>query len=135
MILVDTSVWIDLFRGRNTISTTAFRRVLDHGSAFGLASVIYQEVLQGAASDHDFGQLTRFLGSQRFYEPSDPKGSAEAAAWLYFRCRRQGVTIRSTIDCLIAQIAIEHDLWLLHDDRDFERLAEVEPGLRLYSKA
>lgn len=54
-----------------------------------------------------------------------------AAGALYARCRWAGITPRSPHDCLIAQTAIEHGLPLLHDDRDFERIADVEPGLRL----
>jgi predicted nucleic acid-binding protein len=55
------------------------------------------------------------------------------AARLYQACRAAGVTIRSTIDCFIAQLAIEQDLVLLHGDRDFKRMAEVAPNLRLRS--
>ncbi len=55
-----------------------------------------------------------------------------ARASLYARCRRAGVTPRSTIDCLLAQIAIEHNLLLLHSDRDFPRIAAVVPELKLY---
>jgi hypothetical protein len=50
---------------------------------------------------------------------------------MYFDCRRAGVTIRSATDCLIARIAIEHGLLLLHDDRDFDKMAEVVPDLTL----
>lgn len=98
---------------------------------FGITGVIYGEVLQGAASRADFEKLALYLGTQRFYHPRDPVESYRGAAWLYFRCRRAGVTVRSTVDCLIAQLAIEHDLLLLHNDRDYERLAHVIPELRL----
>jgi predicted nucleic acid-binding protein len=50
------------------------------------------------------------------------------------RCRRKGMTIRSTIDCLIAQIAIEHDLELLHSDRDFENMVSVIPELKIHQR-
>jgi len=53
------------------------------------------------------------------------------AARIYGACRAAGVTIRSSVDCLIARIAIEHDLALLHDDRDFEDIARVVSELRL----
>ncbi len=52
------------------------------------------------------------------------------AASIYFTCRRKGITVRSTIDCLIAQIALEHDLFLIHNDSDFDAMAPVI-GLRL----
>ena len=94
-----------------------------------MAPVVLQELLQGAAGaqqlvalrDH-FEALPQLLPSLRTY--------ANAGA-LYARCRWAGVTQRSPHDCLIAQTAIEHGVPLLHDDRDFELIAEVEPGLRL----
>jgi len=55
----------------------------------------------------------------------------EAAADLYRRCRAAGVTVRSTVECLIAQLALEHNATLLHSDRDYERIARVEPRLKL----
>jgi hypothetical protein len=61
----------------------------------------------------------------------DPVESFAQAAKIYFQCRRKGITVRSTIDCLIAQTAIEHNLLLLHDDRDYEGIASVIP-LRFY---
>jgi predicted nucleic acid-binding protein len=72
----------------------------------------------------------RYLGSQHFYHPRDPIESYREAALIYFR-RRAGITIRSSVDCLIARVAIEHDLLLLHDDRDFEAMARVVPELTL----
>ena len=67
-----------------------------------------------------------------FYHPKDPTDTYAQAAYLYFSCRRKGITIRSTIDCLIAQTAIDNDLILLHSDKDFERIAAVVPNLKLY---
>jgi predicted nucleic acid-binding protein len=61
------------------------------------------------------------------------KESYEAAAHSYFRCRRAGLTIRSTIALIIAQVAIENDLVLLHDDEDFPAIAKVVKEQRLYS--
>jgi len=131
MYLVDTSVWLDFFRNRSTQAVTQFEEILDHHLPFGFTSVIYQEVLQGADSPRDFSKLQNYLGTQKFYHPIDPILSYEQAADLYFQCRRQGITIRSTIDCLIAQIAIEHNLRLLHNDRDFTQMATVNKKLKL----
>ena len=50
---------------------------------------------------------------------------------MYFDCRRAGFTIRSAIDCLIARVALEHELMLLHDDRDFEKIVGIVPDLAL----
>lgn len=131
MYLVDTSVWLDFFRNRSTQAAAQFEEVLEQNLPFGIASVIYQEVLQGADSPRDFSKLQNYLSTQKFYHPLDPILSYEQAADLYFNCRQQGITIRGTIDCLIAQIAIEHKLRLLHNDRDFTQMARVNKNLKL----
>ncbi len=131
MYLVDTSVWLDYFRNRSTRAVKQFEEILVENRPFGITSVIYQEILQGAESTQDFSKLQDYLATQRFYHPQDPILSYEQAANLYFNCRRQGITIRSTTDCLIAQIAIEHNLRLLHNDRDFTKMPAVNKKLQL----
>ena len=86
---------------------------------------MYQEVLQGAATEGDFQKLKKYLDTQVMYALTQGLTSYAEAARLYYRCRAAGVTIRSTIDCLIAQTAIENRLALLHRDADFTRLAHV----------
>lgn len=131
MILVDTSAWIDWLRSAETPAATALDRVLDNALPFGITGVIYQEILQGARSQSSLERLAAYFGSQRFYWPSEPLQTHRDAAALYQCCRASGITIRSTVDCFIAQLAIEQDLVLLQSDRDFERLARVAPSLRL----
>ncbi|HLW12432.1 MAG TPA: PIN domain-containing protein [Casimicrobiaceae bacterium] len=131
MILVDTSVWIDLFRDRKTPPTTHLRNLLDEGGEFGVTPVIVQEILQGAADVREFMLLNDYFSSQRMLTPEDPLRTHCQAARLYFDCRRRGFTPRSTIDCFIAQIALEHRVPLLHADRDFERIAKVAPQLKI----
>lgn len=125
MILVDTSVLIDFFRGAANSAASAFRRVLESGVPFGITSVVYQEVLQGAKSESDYATLKKYLGTQRFYHPSHPVRTYEEAARIYFACRRKGIALRSTIDCLVARIAIENSLLLLHNDSDFVAISKV----------
>ncbi|HYO13233.1 MAG TPA: PIN domain nuclease [Thermoanaerobaculia bacterium] len=132
MFLVDTSVWIDYLRERSTQAATKFKNILDQKQPFGITSVIYQELLQGTDSDISFSRLGKFLRTQIFYHPLDPLESYAEAARLYARCRRAGITIRSSIDCLIAQVAIEHRLLLLHSDTDFDQMAKVVPELSIY---
>jgi len=86
---------------------------------------IYQEVLQGVKTEKNFITLKKYLGSQRFYELKHPKESRASAAKLYFDCRKTGVTINSAIDLIIAQTAIENDLFLLHNDSDYEKIAGI----------
>ena len=66
-----------------------------------------------------------YLSSQRFFHPKDPVESYARAAHIYFAYRKKEITVRSTIDCLIVQIALEHDLFLLHNDSDFIAMAPV----------
>ena len=131
MYLVDTSVWLGLFRQQETGAVHRLREILEQHIPFGISSVIYQELLQGAKGESDYQQLREYLGSQCFYHPKDEVESYASAARIYFDCRRQGVTIRSTIDCLIAEIAIEHNLVLLHDDADFHHMAKVTSDLKV----
>lgn len=131
MYLIDTSVWINYFRQKNTPATRYFINLLDEEIPFGITGIIYQEILQGAASNSDFNHLSEYLGTQRFYHPKDNLRSYQSAAKLYFDCRRQGITIRSTIDCIIAQIAIENNLILIHDDADFYQLSSIVKSLKV----
>lgn len=131
MILVDTSVLIDLFKGVSNEPADRMRDVLRHQIPFGITAVIYQELLQGAKSEEEYVLLRDYLSSQRFFHPRHPVKTYEGAAHIYFSCRNKGVTVRSTIDCLIAQIALEQDLLLLHNDKDFVSMAPII-GLRLY---
>lgn len=71
MILVDTSVLIDFFKGIKNVATNRFRTVLEQNIRFGISSFIYQEVLQGAKSEKEYKRLKRYLSTQRFYHPRD----------------------------------------------------------------
>ena len=130
MILVDTSVWIDFIRGRSTQAIDRLRTALDRGVGIAVTGLIYQEILQGAADEKTFRDYRAYFSSQRFLHPLDLVETYERAARLYFECRRKGLTIRSSNDCLIAQTAVENDVALLHDDRDFHRIAKVAPQLK-----
>ncbi len=125
MILVDTSVLINFFRGVKSQSAEKFRSVLVQKIPFGINSFIYQEVLQGAKSEKEYNNLKKYLSTQHFFHPKDPIESFARAARIYYDCRKKGITITSTIDCIIAQTVIEQDLFLLHRDKDFELMSQV----------
>jgi len=133
MILVDTSVLINYFKGTSTPSTDALHRLIDKGIPFGITALIYQEILQGVRDRKEFNLLRQHLAPLPFYELKEGRGSIERAASLYSACRAKGITVRSTIDVLIAQIAIENNLLLLHDDRDFEHLATAIKELKIFT--
>lgn len=134
MVLVDSSVWIDLLRGRATPPVAALRHLLV-GDEAALAPVIYQEILQGAATLQRFAKLCRYFSSMPFLLPVHPIETYAKAAELYVACRNRGFTPRSPHDCLVVRIAVEHGASLLHDDRDFEGLRQVETRLRLHPVA
>lgn len=131
MYLIDTSVWIDFLRSTNTLAVRRLFRMIEEQIPFGITGVIYQELLQGAASKSQFEQLQAYFSTQRFYHPISPIESYAKAAEMYFACRQAGVTVRSTLDCLIAQISIENQLILLHSDKDFDRIQKTVPALQL----
>lgn len=130
MFLVDTSVWIDFLRGRATPHVRKLRELLAGEEIVGVAPIILQEVLQGADSAERFEKWRKCFAGLCCYTPADPIDSHVAAARLYQSCRRAGRTPRSSNDCLIARIAIENALFLLHDDRDFDAIAAVASDLR-----
>ena len=131
MYLVDTSLWINFLRAEPIPEVDFLKNLLQHNLPLGLTSLIFQEMLQGCNSKKTFVQYKSYFGSQRFYHPIGNVISYANAADIYFKCRKKGITIRSTVDCLIAQICIDHDLTLLHCDRDFNNIAEIEPRLKL----
>jgi len=131
MILVDTSVWIDYFRNRENTAVNLLVKILDSRQPFAITGVIYQELLQGAANDKEWQLLGDYLVKQHFLHPINPLQTHREAARLFYLCRRQGVTPRSAIDCLIAQTAIEYKVPLLHNDKDYPKLIQVAPSLLL----
>ena len=131
MVLVDTSVWVDFLRGARTPQVGTLRGLLAGDDIVGVAPIILQEVLQGADTDERFEKWRKYFAGLCCYAPADAVESHVAAARLYQACRRAGKTPRSSNDCLIARIAMEHQLLLLQDDRDFAAIAAVVPELQL----
>lgn len=128
MVLVDTTVWIDWLRATDSPATRRLAALLDEGDA-ALAPVILQELLQGAASPQALRTLQRRFAELPMLVPQSGVEMHAQAGALHARCRWQGVTPRSPHDCLIATLAIEHGVALLHDDRDFELIAGIESRL------
>ncbi|MBM4146603.1 MAG: PIN domain nuclease [Nitrospira sp.] len=133
MILVDTSVMIDYLSDNENDAMFKFQYVLENNIPFGINPFVYQEVLQGVKTEKDFDMAKRYLDTQRFYSLKDEKESFASAARIYFKCRKKGITIGSTIDCLIAQTAIENSLFLLHNDSDFDNIAKVVSDLKIFN--
>lgn len=124
MVLVDTSVWLDVFRDVTGRRRAALTTALE-GQEVVLTRFNQLEMLQGCRDDAEWTLLKRYLDAQDYLELSGD--SWVQAARIYFDLRRGGRTVRSPIDCCIAQIAIDHAVLLLHRDRDFETIAEIRP--------
>ena len=127
MILVDSSVWIDYFNGLATSQTDRLDELL--GSDLLLTGdIILAEVLQGFRDDRDFRRAKRALDGLEFRAMLGRDIALKSAA-NYRALRAQGVTVRKTIDMLIATFCIENGHELLHADRDFAPI-ERHLGLR-----
>ena len=128
MVLVDTTVWVDFFGGKSTPEVREVERMLDEGEDICTCGVILTEVLQGIREDDDYQRtLSRF--SSFMFLPMDRQTFVRAAV-LYRSLRRRGITIRKPVDCMIASVSIEHDIALLHKDRDFNPI-ETHCGLKV----
>jgi predicted nucleic acid-binding protein len=132
MILVDTSILIGFLKGNNEEPYNKFFEVLDHNIPYGITNIIYQEILQGSKDENEFNTIKEYLGSIPIYELLYGKESYTKAAYVYFQCRKKGITIRSTIDILIAETAMENNLYLLHNDRDYINIKTIMENLQFY---
>jgi predicted nucleic acid-binding protein len=122
VILVDSSVWIDYFNGMASLQTDRLDALLG-AEPLAIGDIIMTEVLQGFSSERHFRQARSLLST---LEPVQIGGHdiAVAAAENFRKLRARGITIRKTIDTLIATRCIYDDLTLLHCDKDFEPFAE-----------
>jgi predicted nucleic acid-binding protein len=118
MVLVDTTVWIDFFGGKPTSESAELERLLNEEEDVCTCGVILTEVLQGICDDKDYRHTLSRFDSLLFLPMS--RETYVRAAELYRILRQRGVTIRKPVDCMIASVAIEHDVPLLHKDRDFD---------------
>lgn len=124
MIAVDTSVWIDWLNDRSTAETLALRSFIAADEGVVLTDVVLAEVLQGARSEVLADRIDEILSPHDILRLEGLADFRFAAA-LYRTCRRAGVTIRRTTDCLIAAVCIRERVPLLHSDADFDRLAAL----------
>jgi len=131
MILIDTSILIGYFKGLKGEPYDKLDNLIDQGIPVGICNQVYQEVLQGAKNKKEFDLLKEYLEIMDFYDLRYGKKSYESAALLYLKCRKAGITPRSTIDLIIAQTAIDNNLLLFHNDKDFIQISQVNPDLKL----
>jgi hypothetical protein len=122
MLLIDTSVWISVFRDRSGQVRQQIETLIANQEVL-LTRFTQLELLQGSLNEQEWTLLSTYLETQDYIELTPH--SWQAAARIYYDLRRQGLTVRSSIDCCIAQAALENNLLLIHNDRDFETIARV----------
>jgi predicted nucleic acid-binding protein len=122
MLLIDTSVWVSVFRDKTGLVRQQLQSIISDRDVI-LTRFSQLELLQGCRDDREWRLLHSYLQAQDYVELSSE--SWQAAARIYFELRRQGLTVRSPIDCCIAQLALDYALTLIHDDRDFEVISSV----------
>ena len=131
MIVVDTSVWIDVLNENSTPQATRCVELIESGQPVALTDAVLTEVLQGLRTEREAQLVERHL---RDFPILRLEGLDDfvLAAELYRTARRAGVTVRKTIDCMIAATCVRTGAPLLHADGDFDLLATCTP-LRIYT--
>jgi predicted nucleic acid-binding protein len=123
-MILDSTVLVDMLRdksGQCRARLLAFLR----GNEYFLTRFTQLELLRGTRNEAEWTELASYVNDQYYVEATDR--TWPRAARIYFELRKRGQTVRSMIDCCIAQLAIENDLTLIHNDRDFDILAGVRP--------
>ena len=128
MVLIDTTVWIDFFAGRDLPHVAALERLIKNREDICICGIILTEVLQGIREKSEF-RKTRELFNAMIFLPMRYSVFLFAAE-VYRTLRRKGITIRNSVDCMIASVAIENDIMLLHNDKDFKPI-EKHLGLKV----
>ena len=126
MIVVDTSVWVDVFNDAPTPQAQSCIALIEAGEPIALTDIILTEILQGLRSDKEAQLVERHLRAFPILRLENLDDFVLAAE-LYRTARRAGVTIRKTLDCLIAVPCVRTGAPLLHADEDFDRLATCTP--------
>jgi predicted nucleic acid-binding protein len=118
MILVDTSVWIDFLAGKDTPHRHILHQLIEKEEDICITEIILTEILQGIKDDNVYETTKSYILEFPIIKPTGIE-TYIAGAEIFRKCRKQGKTIRKTIDCIIAAIAQENGLTLFHNDNDF----------------
>jgi predicted nucleic acid-binding protein len=130
MVLVDTSVWADFFNGVENQQSLSLLQLLGQGEEdVFYTGLVLQEVLQGIRKKSQRQSIRRDFEDFIFIEPSQE--THVEAAEVFTNCRGKGITVRKSVDCVLASLAMEYDLEILHRDKDFDYIAKVYP-LRVF---
>lgn len=128
-MIVDTTVWVDYLRGTDTPGVAWLSLEMDR-QRLGLTDINLCEILQGVPDDREASRLHQDIVRRFQVFHAGGEAIAGEAARSYRALRKKGLTVRKTIDCLIAAFCISRGYALLHNDRDFDPF-ERELGLRV----
>ena len=120
-ILVDTSVWIDFFNNKNSVHSNLLASFIENDEKIFICPVIYQEILQGIRDDKKCEKIKRIILNFNILNDNIMFITNEAVN-LYRSLRKKGITIRKSVDCLIASYALANNLHLFFIDKDFENI-------------
>jgi len=124
LCVVDTSVWIDFFRGKASEKCKLLVRLIDEGGDIAYTGVILTEVMMGfKKEEHIKSALELFKKNFIYLESSE--STYLLASKIYRTARKHGLTIRSSIDCIISASALEHKASLLENDKDFVSISKI----------
>ncbi len=126
MMLVDTSVWIDHFNDHPSPQATRLRDAISDHEDIALCGIVLTEILLGLRSHEQARKIENLLDAFTWL-PEPDKADYVQAATIFRHCRSKGISIRSTIDCLIASLCTRHQIPLLTKDQDFNQIATHHP--------
>jgi predicted nucleic acid-binding protein len=131
-ILVDTTIWVDFFREKEkTKQANVLQQLIEEENNICICPIIYQEILQGVKDDNTFTEIKNILKNVTMIN-TPIMTVVDHAIDLYRSLRKEGITIRKPYDCLIASYAILEDIYLLHNDSDFNQM-ENNSNLKVYA--
>jgi hypothetical protein len=128
-LLVDSTVWIDFFHGKETIQTEKLAQRIRNRDDLCICGFIPTEVLQGIRDEKEHLAVKQQFDNLLYLEAS--RSTFELGAAIYRELRRKGSTIRNSMDCLIAAIVLQHGVFFLENDRDFHFIDQHYPLNRI----
>ena len=128
-LLVDSTVWIDFFRGKKTRQTEKLVQTIENRDDLCICGFVLTEVLQGVREEKEHRSVKQHFDNLLYLEAD--RSTFELGATIYRELRRNGLTIRNSVDCLIAAIVIQQGVHFLENDRDYEFIDQHYPLHRI----
>jgi predicted nucleic acid-binding protein len=128
-VLVDSTVWIDFFAARQNPQTARLKQAIHDGDEICVCGCVWLEVLQGVRLEKEYVAIKNHFQKLSYLE--DDCSTYELGAQIYRELRRDGITIRNSIDCLIAAVVIQHGVNFLEHDRDYKFIDQHFPLNRI----